>query len=320
MRIDTVNTLAICGGYESRRTDMVLTLIVALLSIFFALASPAGAVNVNCPADSLQAAVNNANPGDTLFVSGTCNENVLVRNDKVRVFIQPSGAPLSATIDGGGSGITLDIRGKAISVTNMIITGGNQGIVVQRGSNAVIDGNIVQNAANQGITVTSLAFAVITNNEVRNNGDDGIGITESSDARIGWNNNANGPAGPNDIHNNGNRGIVVSRSSTARITSNNIHNNTSDGIRVARGSQIDASTNTINGNGGDGIFVTENSALTSGGDTNTLFVAGNSTTINNTGNGIRCSAGGAVNGIIATINGTAGQTNIAGNCPNGLVP
>ncbi len=299
---------------------MVATLILALLSIFFTLSSPAWAVNVNCPTDSLQTAIDNANPGDSIFVSGTCTGNFLIRNDKVRVFIQPSGACLSATINGGASGTALDIRGKAISVTCMIITGGANGIVVQRGSNAVLDQNLVQSATNQGITVTSLAFAVITNNEVKSNADDGIAISESSDARIGYNNSANGPAGPNNIHNNGNRGIVVSRSSAARITSNNIHNNTSDGIRAARGAQIDASTNTIDGNGGDGIFVTENSALTAGGDTNTLFVAANSTTTNNTGYGIRCTAGGSLNGIIGSINGASGQTSVGGSCPNSLVP
>ena len=157
---------------------MVTILFLALASIFFIFSSPAGAatINVNCPPDNLQTAIDNAQPGDTISITGTCTGNFLVRNDKVRVFIQPSGAPLSATINGGGSGTALDIRGKAISVTGMIITGGAQGIVVQRGANAVLDGNIVQNATAQGITVTSLAFAVIINNEVKSNGDDGIDI------------------------------------------------------------------------------------------------------------------------------------------------
>src|SRR5215468_82253 len=130
---------------HERITNMIVTLILALLSAFFALSSPAWAVNVNCPADSLQSALDNASPGDTISVSGTCTGNFLVRNDKVRVFIQSSGACLSATISGGASGTALDIRGKAISVTCMIINGGNQGIVVQRGSTAVLDHNLVKN-------------------------------------------------------------------------------------------------------------------------------------------------------------------------------
>src|SRR5215471_16110625 len=141
---------------------MIVTLILALLSAFFTLSSSAWAVNVNCPADSLQAAIDNANPGDTISVSGTCTGNFLVRNDKVRVFIQPQGACLTATINDPGSGVALDIRGKAISVTCMVITG----IVVQRGANAVLDQNLVQNGGLGGIIVTSSAFAAITNNEI----------------------------------------------------------------------------------------------------------------------------------------------------------
>jgi hypothetical protein len=66
-------------------------------------------------------------------------------------------------------------------------------------------------------------------------------------------------------------------------------------------------------------MVTENSAAHLGGDTG-LFAAANSTTTNNTGFGIRCTQGGDLNGIIGSINGVAGQTSIADNCPNNLVP
>ncbi len=296
------------------------TVVLALASIFFTFASPAGAVNVNCPGDSLQDAINNAAPGDTIFVSGTCFGNFLVRNDKVRVFIQPSGAPFSATINGGASGTALDVRGKAISVTGMLITGGANGIVVQRGANAVIDGNVVRNATNTGITVTSLAFAVIINNVVNNNGADGIAITESSDARIGWNNSTNGPAAGNDIYNNGDRGILVSRSSAARITTNNIFKNFSHGISAAWGSHIDASNNQIDENSGDGIFVTENSSLQSGGETGIFALANGTNITNNTGFGIRCTAGGALNGLIGTLTGDMGPTSIDASCPNSLSP
>ena len=218
------------------------------------------------------------------------------------------------------SGIALDIRGKAISVTRINVTGGNQAIVVQRGSNAVIDDVTVENASNEGITVTSLAFAVIINSRIRNNSGDGIGVSESSAARIGYNNDANGPAGPNEINNNGDRGIAVARSSAARITSNNIHDNATDGIVATRASQIDAAENILNNNGGSGISVTENSAAQLGEGTNALFDEPNTTTTNNAVNGIRCRLGASVDGIIGMLNGTAGQTDISASCPDSLVP
>jgi len=303
---------------------MVVTLILALLSTFFTVSSPAWAVNVNCPADSLQSAIDSANPGDTIVVSGTCTGNFLVRNDKVRLFIQSTGLASgvcvgrTATIFGGLSGTALDIRGKAVSVSCMVITGGDNGIVVQRGANAVLDQNQVQNANGEGITVSSSAFAAITNNDIRGNEGAGIKVMENSSARIGWNSSQSGPAAPNDIFIN-DIGILVTGSSSARITSNTIHDNSSDGIRVAGGAQVDASKNAIDGNSGDGIFITENSALSSGGDTG-IFALPNSTTTNNIGFGIRCTAGGSLNGITGTLNGVMGQTSVAGNCPNNLVP
>src|SRR4030095_15991045 len=128
---------------------MITILFLALTSIFFIFSAPARAavINVNCPADNLQTALDNAQPGDTLSITVTCNGSFLVRNDKVRVFID--GNNFAATINGGATGTALDIRGKAISVTKITVTGGNNAIVVQRGSNAVIDDVTVENAASQ---------------------------------------------------------------------------------------------------------------------------------------------------------------------------
>ena len=300
---------------------MIVTLILALLSTFFALSAPAWAVNVNCPADSLQSALDNANPGDTIVVSGTCTGNFLVRNDKVRVFIQSTGlvnavcVGPTATIDGGASGTALDIRGKGISVTCMIITGGNNngGIVVQRGSNAVLDQNIVQNVNGVGITVALSASGVITNNEIKNNALAGIQVIENSSARIGWNNSISGSAGPNDIHNNG-FGIWLLGASSASIVGNTIHNNLLEGIVVSRGAQADVSNNAIDGNGGSGIWVSGNSAVSLTNTTGIFSGPGNTTTTNNHDFGMRCSAGGNVKGSIGTLNGVIGQTSIDSSC------
>jgi hypothetical protein len=299
---------------------MFAILFLALASTFFIFSAPAGAatINVNCPPDNLQTALDNAQPGDTILITGTCTGNFLVRNDKVRVFID--GNNFAGTIDGGGSGTTLDIRGKAISVTKLTVTGGSNGIQIQRGSNAVIDDVTVENSTGTGITVTSVAFAVIINSRVRNHDSNGISITENSDARIGFNTNANGTASPNEIHNNGSRGIIVFRSSSARITSNNIHDNADDGIAASRSSHVDASNNILNNNGGSGISISENSAAQLGEETSTLFALPNSTTTNNAVNGIRCRLGGSLDGIIGTLNGTLMQTDISANCPNSLVP
>ena len=52
----------------------------------------AGPILVSCPDQSLQAAIDAAGPGQTIIASGTCSENLLVRNEKQRI-----------TVDGGGT-------------------------------------------------------------------------------------------------------------------------------------------------------------------------------------------------------------------------
>jgi len=130
-------------------------------------------VNVNCPGDSLQAAITAAAPGTTINVSGTCNENILIQNDRVRVFIFGP-----ATIDGpDASKATFDVRGKAILIQNLTITGGRDGIHVHRSANAVISGNTIDSTGNNGINVSELGFAVIINNTIQNNPSRGINVS-----------------------------------------------------------------------------------------------------------------------------------------------
>jgi nitrous oxidase accessory protein len=293
--------------------------------------SHAGAATINVVCGStttaLQNAINSANPGDTVSLTGTCNENVLVRNDKVRVFIDGNSA---AIVNGAASGNTFDIRGKAISVQNLMITGGNNAVHVQRGASAVIHNNIIQNAGNRGILVSDLAFAVITANEIKNNLGDGILVLNSSTAHIGFNNTSD-PAQGNNIHDNVGRGIHIAEGSSARIYGNTISNNAADGILVGRLSQANLSSNTINSNANNGVNVTDNSYVQLGED-NPVDYTGqpNRTTINNANNGITCTGGGNIrghlgpgtpgsqqlNGAVSQFGGGSTPNTFDGSCPN----
>ena len=256
---------------------------------------------------SVQAAVNAANPGDTVSVSGTpCNENVLIRNDKVRVFLVGSGG---ATITGNSNSPTFDIRGKAISVSGFTITGGSNAIEIHRGANAVINSNTIQNAANTGILVYELAFAVITNNTIKNHGSNGIGVGGNSNANIGFNNASDASASPNTIQSNGNRGISIEGFASARIVGNTINLNGSDGIGIAGFSYADVASNNINVNAGNGILVAGGIASLGSGETPSFFDQPNVTTVNNTGYGIECSTLGAGSGMLGSLNGDLGVKN-----------
>ena len=310
---------------------MVSSIILALVSIFFILASPAGAgtINVNCPGDSLQAAINAAPVDTAINVSGTCNENILVDNDKIKIYIIGSTPNRGATINGPDpSKHVFDVRGKAILIQNLTITGGRQGIAVQRGSNAVVLDNLIHFTGNQGISVSQLAYANIRLNTIEDNPSNGISIAEGSTARIGFNNNNDANASPNIIRRN-NRGILVQNSSHATVAGNFINNNTLDGITVTRNSQVDAASNAIDNNGQDGVNVSDNSEANLGEDNPTSFLDDpNTTTVNNTRNGIRCIRGGVVRGHLGATNqlngnveqfggGTPGTNSFHNTCPNG---
>ncbi|HTN72684.1 MAG TPA: right-handed parallel beta-helix repeat-containing protein [Methylomirabilota bacterium] len=282
-------------------------------------------INVACPGQTLQAGLDSAGPGDTIAVTGACNENVTVRNEKQRLLISGSGATISGP---NSTSPTLNVRGKGITIQGFTITGGRDGINVNRGSNAVIQGNIIQGTGRHGILIDQLSFAVITGNTIQNNlSGSGIVVSENSVARIGFNLDTDGTASPNTIQGNAGPGIVLSRTSSARIVGNTVNANTgtgSDGIQVTRLSQADLAKNDIRSNSGNGVLVTQNSGvnLPDVAPTGSFFDDPNTTTVLNNVNGIRCTLGGFVNGHTGPsgtqLNGTSGPTNIDSSCPSSL--
>jgi parallel beta-helix repeat protein len=288
----------------------------------FSRQSGAGVLAINCPTASLQDAVNAALPGQTVLVGGTCNENVLIRNEKQRVTIDGSGGGVGtkATINAPGGSPGLNVRGKGIVIQNFIISGGNDGVVVNRGSNAVLNNNVIQSTGGDGVRVEQLSFAVLTNNTIANNPGDGVSVEDNSTARIGFNADSDTVASINVIQNNGGRGIKVDNGAHARIIGNTISGNNQQGIAVERDSSADIASNVINGNQADGIKVESNSFVMLGEDTGvTIYETPNSTSVNNGGAGIRCDDGAVVDGRLGTLNGNGGATDIHSTCVNSLI-
>ena len=301
----------------------------AIRSVTFALclvgwaAAEAATINVACPGQTLQAATDSAVAGDTIAVTGACSENVVIRNEKQRLLISGSGASINGS---NPSSPTVNVRGKGITIQGFTITGGRDGINVNRGSNAVIQGNTIQGTGRHGILVDQLSFAVITGNTIQNNvNGSGIVVSENSIARIGFNLDTDGAPSGNLIQGNGGPGILVSRTSSARIVGNTIAASTGgDGIQIGRLSQVDLARNNVINNSGNGVFVTQNSGvnLPDVFPTGSFFDDPNTSTALNSGNGIKCTLGGVVNGHTGSaggqLNGTAGATNIDASCPSNL--
>jgi len=247
-----------------------LTAVIILGLSCLPFAAGAAAINIACPGQTLQSGIDIGTPGDIINVTGTCSENVLIRNEKQRI-----------TIDGGGSAAVVapnsalpafNVRGKGILIQGLTISGGNTAVHVNRGSNAFINNNQIPSTGTHGVIVDQFSFAVITNNVIGPPSPPGsptipgfgILISDSSSARIGFNGETD-PAAPNTIQFNGAGGIAVALSSTARIAHNLIFANQGNGVSVVFGSSAlvgarsffdgAASANTIQNNTENGAGI-----------------------------------------------------------------
>ena len=136
------------------------------------------------PEKTIGQAIKTLKPGDTLLVSGTCNENLAMGQEVDRITLDGQG---TATINGDSSANAVTVTGRGITIRGFVITGGApQAVGVTDGGSAVIDGNTIQYADRNGIAVFRNSSADIINNTIQNNPLAGIAIQSNSSARIGW--------------------------------------------------------------------------------------------------------------------------------------
>jgi parallel beta-helix repeat protein len=297
---------------QSTQRRVMNAITLALATVFVSLSPSVGRAQsdkhtLTCgPDKTIGQAIKTLKPGDTLLVSGTCNENVDIGEAVDGITLDGQG---TATINGDLSVNTITVTGRGITIRGFTITGGFQGIAVLDGGSAVIDGNTIQYAAFNGITVFRNSTAQIINNTIQNNPSSGIQVQSSSSARIGF----TGPpsarvSAPNTIQNNGAPGIQVLRGSSAQIFTNTIQNNASHGISVDRNAQAEIAACNITGNLGDGIRGMRNAGVDLGTDATgaTPQFEDDTNTGTNGGYGIRCSIDGFIDGRLGTLTGTLG--------------
>jgi parallel beta-helix repeat protein len=301
-----------------RKSLLTVLASVAGFSLLVSIAD-AATKRVSCSSSkTLNSAIAKLKPGDTLLVSGTCNENAVVPANVNNVVIDGQG---QTTIDGGSEGATLTIRGIDVWVQNLTVTGGQTGIQIHRSSSATVDNVIVNGVGGTGIAVRGSSTARIVNSTIQNSGNNGVSVTENSNARIGFLTNNDTTVSPNTIMGNTGRGITVTESSNATIIGNNVSNNGNDGILVNAVSHADIASNTIDGNTGHGINFGRNSGVNLGTDSGSgIFDTPNSTTANNGGFGLRCFINSYADGRLGTLNGASGQTDFGSGCINSTIP
>ncbi len=291
-----------------------------------------GQCNVSIAATSypsINAAVSAAVFGDTINVSGTCTENVLISANKANITLNGGGAatiicqsPIPPSVCSTTGNVM--ILGKTITIRGFNITGGLAAIQIIQGASATITGNNIYGTHKNGMLVGHGSYATILNNTIHDTGLDpnyhnntGIEVSDNAIAWIGVPNAISTVAIPNVIQNNQN-GIRVRRGADAVIVGNTISNNTDNGIEVVEGSVANIADNLIDGNGQNGILVSQGSGVNLGNDdtATTLFNLPNSGT--NGYKGLSCSIGGYVDGVLGTLHGLHGALGISKGCFNSV--
>jgi nitrous oxidase accessory protein NosD len=281
---------------------------------FSALLANAATVAVDCDAgNTIMAALSSVKPGDTVLVSGTCNEQVSFAPELVRITLD---GQKKTTIQHPGKGAasphTVFIRGKDIYIKGITVIGGLDGIHLAGPASAELDGNVVTKAARAGIHIDKGSVARILNNTVQESGAYGIDITGVSLAYIGVRIPRIPALAPNTIRNNGGPGINIERSSEAWIVGNTIAGNKGSGIVVHRNAHADVIANAINANGGDAITASFGSGINLRSEPRRD--GPNQTAQENGGVGIRCTTGGYVDGPLGTLGGKQGAKAIENGC------
>jgi hypothetical protein len=269
------------------RTCLSLSrLMSALLLALICLSSARAAdTTVGCPGGtpgaftSVNAAIASlpATGPNTIAISGTCTENVIVANvNSLTLFGNPTATLQPASAN--GRPLTIVIA-RGISINNLVLTGG-RGVFVNDNSDVTFDTVTIQNSTGIGLTsIDSLAH--IINSSVSNNTRSGIsigggtfyldsGVNVTNNGRVGVSaltahlilNGGDGtPGTANVISHNAGVGVAVANSAEADIGGDNqiTSNGGAFGFEVLHTSSVIMSDGTISGNTGIGVHCGETS-------------------------------------------------------------
>ena len=220
---------------------MALTLLVASGVALAATIGPAGAQSsVVGPGESIQKAINAADPGDTIVVRGVHREDVVIRTNGIKLrgvdaTLKPparADSPCSKAVGPEGFCILGDVdfeageltgpRVKDVSVSGFTIQGFDEAAIEAIGaSNATITGNRAVGIGDTGIGTFLSVGTKILANVTRGPGGTGIGLAEATNTKISG----------NDLSGHSFVGIFVSfDSQRGFISANRVHDNNCAGM------------------------------------------------------------------------------------------
>ncbi|MBN1761620.1 MAG: right-handed parallel beta-helix repeat-containing protein [Methanomicrobia archaeon] len=262
-----------------RRSLVAAFLLVFLLVLCTAGASAATTYTVcasGCDYTSIQAAVNAANPGDTIIVhDGTYTENVVVNKS---LMIRSQNGAAVTTVQAADTGdIVFYVTADDVTICGFTVTGATEGYGIyldgvqhcailnnNASSNSIgiylydsSNNTLTCNTANYtgyGIFLYDSSSNTLSGNTANGNGGDGICLLSM------WSSSSNNTLTCNTANGNGGDGIALLDSSSNTLSGNTANGNGGDGISVSYywssgSNNNELSCNTANGNGEDGIYL-----------------------------------------------------------------
>jgi hypothetical protein len=265
--------------------SFIVTLVVSVL--LAAGSASAADLTVICPGGgpgaypsitaALNAIANNAGP-NSITVSGTCTENIVLRNQNDLNIHAAQGSAAVITNAANPAQITVRLEGSRLVVFNgLSIQGGDPGVFVSQGSDLQMINSVIEKNVGTGAIVLVKSDLNLDSCVIRNNASDGVLVGDSSIVLVLapvqiLNNNGNGAVafsngyikfqstGGHLIEGNGGDGIIAATDGHVFLQSGNaptvIRNNGGDGLAFVQGStgRVDGQ-NTIQNNGGVGLRV-----------------------------------------------------------------
>lgn len=244
-----------------------------LMAPLAAEAKSAKTFSVDCNAKNpktIASALEKAEDGDTILISGSCTETVLVNK--------------GVTLDGQGTAsvqpvaptdTTLLVTARGVRIVGLHLEGPAFAQVSVFGlSSARVESSVLRNGSSSGLIASNGSIATVLGNTISDNVN-GVVAIDGSTVRVGFAFRTDTVARPNRIENNSSAGVVVTGNSGAVIAGNQI-SGSNLGVVAVEGGRAQVASNTIDGNN-IGLFLNTNATvqLASPGP-NPLFATPNS--------------------------------------------
>src|SRR6266699_2962038 len=129
---------------------------------------------------ALNAITNNAGP-NSITVSGTCTENISIRNQNDLIIQAAPGSMPVITNAANPPQITVSLFGsRLVAFFGLNIQGGNPGLFVNQGSDLQMSNSVIEKNVGSGATVLIKSDLNLDSCIIRNNGSNGLGVGDSS--------------------------------------------------------------------------------------------------------------------------------------------